>query len=211
MWATLMQLWARRYMEAVNSPYGAGLPERARIRAFFAHGVDKYGLTIAVATLPGLLHLSVLLFCIGLVDFLLNINHTVAFAVLAWITFGCVMYFIISIMPLFCPDSPYQTPLSPVCWLVAEATPLLMLWVRRRNETVQTAIRDRRTKIRQGMNRTLELEATRLDVRADKVTNALRLTLMSLDEDQKLEEFLCGLPGLFHGSSSGRTCHASEC
>jgi hypothetical protein len=76
LWATLMQQWTRRYMQVADRPYGP--PKRARIRAFFADGVDKFALAAAVEVLPALLHASVLLFYIGLVDFLININHTVA-------------------------------------------------------------------------------------------------------------------------------------
>jgi hypothetical protein len=210
-------------MQVADRPYGP--PKRARIRAFFADGVEKFGLAAAVEVLPGLLHTSVLLFYVGLVDFLININHTVAFFLLTWVAMGCLIYFILTIMPLFYPNSPYQTPLSSLCWFVLEATPLLGFWVRRREE----AIRKRRTKIGQGMRRALESNATRLkslDSNATQLdsnatpkaktpkakatpiheqahadTSALRWTLTSLDEDHELEEFLDGLPGLFHGSS----------
>ena len=230
LWATLMQQWTRRYVQVAGRPYGP--PKRARIRAFFADGVEKFGLAAAVEVLPGLLHTSVLLFYVGLVDFLININHTVAFFLLTWVAIGCLIYFMLTIMPLFYPNSPYQTPLSSLCWFALEATPLLGLWVRRREE----AIRKRRTKIGQGMRRALESNATRLKSldsnptpfdsnvtqldsnaipkakipkakatplheQAHADTNALRWTLTSLDEDHELEEFLDGLPGLFHGSS----------
>jgi hypothetical protein len=223
LWATLMQQWTRRYMQVAGRPYGP--PKRARIRAFFAAGVEKFGLPAAVEVLPALLHASVLLFYIGLVDFLLNINHTVAFFLLTWAAMGCLIYFILTIMPLFYPNSPYQTPLSSLCWFVLEATPLLGFWVRRREE----ASRARRIKIGLGMRRALESKATRLKsldssathhdshatpkAKTPKVkttplheqahadTSALRWTLRSLDEDHELEEFLDGLPGLFHGSS----------
>ena len=199
LWATLMQQWTRRYMQVADRPYGP--PKRARIRAFFAKGVENFALAAAVEVLPGLLHASVLIFYIGLIDFLMNINHTVAFFLLTWVAIGCLVYFILTIMPLFYPNSPYQTPLSSLCWFVLEATPLLRLWVRRRNETVKTAIRERRSKIGQGMRRALESKATRLKAQADADTSALGWTLRSLDEDHELEEFLDGLPGLFHGSS----------
>jgi Family of unknown function (DUF6535) len=75
LWVTLMQQWTRRYMHVAGRRYGPS--KRARIRAFFAYGVEKFGLPAAVEVLPGLLHMSVLLFYVGLVDFLLTINHTV--------------------------------------------------------------------------------------------------------------------------------------
>jgi hypothetical protein len=162
-------------------------------RAFFAEGVEKFALAAAVEVLPGLLRASVL--HIGLVDFLLD--YRFHFAVMGCDGMPDILY------PhhhaTIYPNSPYQIPLSSLCWFVLEATPLLGLWVRRRNETVQTSIRERRTKIGQGMRRALESKANRLDVLAD--TNALQWTLRCLDGDHKLEEILDGLPGLFHGYS----------
>ena len=195
LWATLMQQWTRRYLQVADRPYAP--PKRARIRAFFADGVERFAFAAAVEVLPALLHASVLLFYAGLVDFLININHTVAYSLLAWVAIGFLIYFILSIMPLFYPNSPYQTPLSSFCWFVMEAAPLLKLWLRRRNDTVRAAISDRKTKIGQGMRRALESKAIG---HTSRDTNALRWTLGSLDEDHELEEFLDGLPGLFHGS-----------
>ncbi|KAH9992202.1 hypothetical protein BJV74DRAFT_401965 [Russula compacta] len=114
LWATLMQQWTRRYVQVADRPYGP--PKRARIRAFFAAGVERFGLAAAVEVLPALLHASVLLFYIGLVDFLININHTVAFCLLALVAAGVLIYFILTIMPLFFHNSPYQTPLSALVW-----------------------------------------------------------------------------------------------
>jgi len=192
LWATLMQQWTRRYVQVADRPYNP--PKRARIRAFFADGVEKFGLAAAVEVLPALLHASVLLFYIGLVDFLLSINHTVAFILLALVSTGVLAYFLLTIMPLYYHNSPYQTPLSALFWFFIEAAPLIKLWLRRRTDTVQNAIRERRHKIKQGMRLALEKKAN------DPTAHALQWTLMSLDEDHELEEFLDGLPGLFHGS-----------
>lgn len=196
LWATLMQQWTRRYVQVADRPYNP--PKRARIRAFFADGVERFGLAAAVEVLPALLHASVLLFYIGLVDFLLSINHTVAFILLALVSFGVVAYFLLTIMPLYYHNSPYQTPLSALVWFMIEAAPLIKLWLRRRTEAVQNAIRERRSKIKQGMRLALEKKASNPTSQAD--ARALQWTLMSLDEDHELEEFLDGLPGLFHGS-----------
>ena len=192
LWATLMQQWTRRYVQVADRPYNP--PKRARIRAFFADGMEKFGLAAAVEVLPALLHASVLLFYIGLVDFLFSINHTVAFILLALVTTGVLVYFLLTIMPLYYHNSPYQTPLSALVWFIIEAAPLIKLWLRRRTDAVQKAIRERRDRIKQGMRLALEKKANH------PTADALRWTLMSLDEDHELEEFLDGLPGLFRGS-----------
>lgn len=196
LWATLMQQWTRRYVQVADRPYNP--PKRARIRAFFADGVEKFGLAAAVEVLPALLHASVLLFYVGLVDFLFGINHTVAFILLALVTTGVLVYALLTIMPLYYHNSPYQTPISALVWFVIEAAPLIKLWFLRRTDAVQNAIRERRQKIKQGMRLALEKKANNPTSQAD--ARALQWTLMSLDEDHELEEFLDGLPGLFHGS-----------
>src|SRR5712691_4661733 len=54
--ATLQQRWARRYLKITQRRHHPR--NRARIRAFFAEGVDKLRLTQAVEAIPALLHLS---------------------------------------------------------------------------------------------------------------------------------------------------------
>jgi len=172
-------------------------PKRARIRAFFADGMEKFGLAAAIEVLPALLHASVLLFYVGLVDFLFNINHTVAFILLVLVSFAVLVYFLLTIMPLYYHNSPYQTPLSALVWFIIEATPLIKLWLLRRTDDMQKRL----DKIKQGMRLALETKAYHPTARA------LQGTLMTLDEDHELEEFLDGLPGLFHGSMA---LHAQE-
>ncbi|KAH9992211.1 hypothetical protein BJV74DRAFT_726936, partial [Russula compacta] len=90
--ATLMQQWVRQYLQVSQRwavPY-----KRARIRTFFAEGVERFGLPRAVEALPALLHISVFLFFAGLVDFLMNINHTVAFFLLSVVAVGASAYFL---------------------------------------------------------------------------------------------------------------------
>ena len=197
LWATLMQQWTRRYMQVADGPYGP--PKRARIRAFFAEGVERFALAAAVEVLPVLLHTSVLIFYIGLIDFLLNINHTVAFTMLSLVALCVLVYFVLSIMPLYFHNSPYQTPLTAVFWFMREATPLIKLWFLKRREDAQRSMLERREKIALGMRRALEKIAASLTWEMDG--RALQWTLMSLDEDHELEEFLDGLPGLFRSSA----------
>jgi hypothetical protein len=197
LWATLMQQWTRRYVQVTDAPYGP--PKRARIRAFFAEGVEKFALAAAVEVLPVLLHTSVLIFYIGLIDFLLNINHTVAFTMLSLVALCVLIYFVLSIMPLYFHNSPYQTPLSAVFWFMQESAPLIKLWFLKSTEDVQRNILERREKIALGMRRALEKIAASLTWEMDG--RSLQWTLLSLDEDHELEEFLDGLPGLFRASA----------
>ncbi|KAI0039227.1 hypothetical protein FA95DRAFT_1470073, partial [Auriscalpium vulgare] len=74
--ATLMQQWARHYLQ-VSQRRGAP-HKRARIRAYLYQGIDRFGMAGAVEFIPALLHTSVFLFFVGLVDFMFPINNTIA-------------------------------------------------------------------------------------------------------------------------------------
>ena len=69
--------------------------------------------------LPGLIHLSVFLFFIGLAIFLFNVHHSVFLTVIWWIALVSTLYGCITLMPLFLPDSPYYTPLSTPIFHIA--------------------------------------------------------------------------------------------
>lgn len=203
LWATLMQQWARRYVQVADRPYVTA--KQARIRAYFAEGVEKYGLATAVDVLPILLHFSVLLFYIGLIDFLFNINHTVGFILLSLVALCVLVYFGLSIMPLYRYNSPYLTPFSSVIWFVFEAAQIIKLWFLGRSTE------DQREKLKQGMIRAIEEIGATQPWEMDP--KSLHRTLLSLDDDHKLEDFLDGLPDLFHtrtGHSSSDLCTTLE-
>jgi len=67
----------------------------------------------AVEALPILLHASLFLFFAGLIIFLLCVNHYVYLTVTWWVGLFSMLYGCITFMPIFWPDSPYYTPLSP--------------------------------------------------------------------------------------------------
>ncbi|KAI9448959.1 hypothetical protein BJY52DRAFT_294172, partial [Lactarius psammicola] len=62
--ATLLRQWARRYLHLTQEP--RGLRKRARIRELTVQGVERLQLQWMSLVLPGLFHLSVLLFLYGL-------------------------------------------------------------------------------------------------------------------------------------------------
>ncbi|KAF8261193.1 hypothetical protein EI94DRAFT_1891712, partial [Lactarius quietus] len=57
-----------------------GAPHRrGRIRAYIFHGIKRFGMARAIATMPLLLNISVFLFFAGLLDFLFPINKPVSY------------------------------------------------------------------------------------------------------------------------------------
>jgi len=116
--ATSLQQWARRYAR-VTQPARYSPEKRARMRAFFARGVDNMNLPLVVEGLPALIHLAVFLFFAGLIIFLLNVNYSISISVISWIGLFSMLYTFITFMPMFRPDSPYYTPLSTQVSLIS--------------------------------------------------------------------------------------------
>ena len=200
--ATLLQQWARRYLKITQSRYSPH--KRARIRAFFAEGVEKCLLPWTVGTLPTLLHLSLFLFFAGLVVFLCNVNLTIFKLVLSWVGLCAALYGFLTCMPIIRHDSPYYTPLSFPAWHIVTGIPFLfyrfLRWLKLLNQRNYIAYHryldlenSYRKSLAQGMQKTAE--ETALNMSSEIDTRAFLWTFDCLDEDDELERFFSGLPG----------------
>jgi hypothetical protein len=205
--ATSLQQWARRYVRVTTQPRYSP-HKRARIRAFFAEGIEKLHLPWAVEALPALLHVSVFLFFAGLIVFLSTIHHTVFSTGLLCMGLCIGLYLFITMLPIFCHDSPYYTPLTKVAWFCATGISWVVL---RTLKTVASKLHGRKLvsldgwytisviehrqskRFFRGFARDTEDIAFRLSPDID--VRGLSWTLNSLEEDNELEEFLAGIPG----------------
>ncbi|KAH9962310.1 hypothetical protein BGW80DRAFT_1180861, partial [Lactifluus volemus] len=109
--ATLMQQWARRYIQ-VPAETLSSQSDQARVRSYLFLGSQKYYMPHAVALTIALLHASVFMFFSGLVIFILAINSTIAHTVLITAGVFTLAYLILTILPCFTHDCPYGTPMS---------------------------------------------------------------------------------------------------
>jgi hypothetical protein len=112
--ATMLQQWARRYVETPKVPNEPN--HRARVRWFLFHGTDVYKMRVLVEIAPTLLHLSVYLFFAGLVIIFHTINKKVAIAVDVSVGLFGLAYIMLSILPCLDFKCPYRTPLSRIMW-----------------------------------------------------------------------------------------------
>jgi hypothetical protein len=200
--ATLLQQWARRFLKFTQPRYSPH--KRARIRSFFAEGVDKFLLPWAVEALPTMLHLSLFLFFAGLAVFLSNVNLTIFKLVLSWIGLCTALYGCITFIPVFRHDSPYLTPLSLPAWYIVtgirfltfralQKLTLLGCFSRVPYHQFRRLAAGYRKLLVQGMRKTAEESALNLPPEID--TRAFLWTFDCLDEDHELERFFSGLPG----------------
>ncbi|KAH9034786.1 hypothetical protein EDB84DRAFT_52719 [Lactarius hengduanensis] len=220
--ATLMQQWARRYLQLAQH---RGAPhKRARMRAYIFYGIKGFKMTRAIEAMPALLHLSVFLFFAGLVDFLIPINTTVAYFTLGWIALFAVVYGILTILPNLRFNCPYRTPLSGITWRLSQISLLgtflaiqgiegpfhgllLSIWrwtcqqvtetsgPTKWRDTLEKQVAMRRKWLKDGLRRSVELSATDAPSTVDK--DALEWTLEALDEDKEVEDFAERVPGFF--------------
>jgi Family of unknown function (DUF6535) len=117
LWATSLQQWARRYLHRAQ-PARCSPEKRARMRAFFAGGVNEMHIPWAVEGLPTLLHLSLFLFFGGLAIFLFDVDREVFIYVVWWIGLFSMVYGMITLLPIVRHDSTYHSPLSTPAWML---------------------------------------------------------------------------------------------
>ncbi len=206
--ATLLQQWARRYLQIIQRNHAPHV--RAHIREYFSRGAHKFRIFGLVQTLPFLLLLSVLLFFAGLVVFAFPANHIVAYITLAIVGLCFLSYIALTLMPLIFHDCPYYTPFTSLLWYSAQIIPLSFFSVLHCgakqlhdrwgtvSESVVKSIHHWKIKksksFSEGRTSKLENSAKRISMYIYKKT--LVRTLHWLSEDHELEEFVAGIPGL---------------
>jgi len=204
MLATLLQQSARRYVRVTRRPYSAH--KRARIRAFFAHGLDDLLAHVVVDALPALLHLSLFLFFAGLLIYLYNISHATFVAVAWWVGLSATLYTVITIMPIFRQDSPYYAPLSSTAWYLYSTISYAILnvicfvtslnyfsddiWERFAD------LKDRYQSFLRGVEMAAEEKAWKRSSKID--ARVLEWTVDALGEDDSLERFFEAIPGFYN-------------
>ena len=203
LWATSLHQWARRYIR-LTQPARCSPEKRARMRAFFANGVDEMHVPWAVEGLPTLLHLSLFLFFGGLAIFLFNVDQEVFTCVVSWIGLFSIVYGLITLLPLIRHNSPYNTPLSITAWFLYATIQYLafkvlyfinfLSWDTYWGWELQ--MRRRLSRWMLGVEKKAEETAgeqsSEIDVRI------LGWTTTALEDDDSLEKFFEAIPGFFN-------------
>ncbi|KAH9969421.1 hypothetical protein BGW80DRAFT_1133660, partial [Lactifluus volemus] len=104
--AILVQQWVRNYMH-VFQRYHHPL-KRSRLRQYLHERFARWHIPVLADAVPALLHVSIFLFFAGLVDFILNLNTTVAAYTITPIGISGLFYVFTTLSPVLYPQSPYQ-------------------------------------------------------------------------------------------------------
>ena len=164
-----------------------------------------------VEGIPTLLHVAVVLFILGLIQFLFSVNSAVAGAVLGVFLPFVLLYCVMTILPIAWAECPYRTPFSllvryPGIWAMKLIHEILdkIYWATPSDSWLEKWSRLWRDKLA-GVTPHYDLAMTRekkvkdfsSGAAKDRIHRALRWTLASLTTDSELEPFVAGLPTLF--------------
>ena len=172
-------------------------------------------MTTVVESIPTFLHVAVVLFILGLIQFLFSVNLIVAGAVLGIFLLLVSLYFGMTMLSIIWAECPYRTPFSvlvryaviwpmkliyKILWKIYFATShgsLLEKWSMARRDRLLAITPEYNLAVRR------EEKAQDLSSKASKrrIDRELRWTLASLTTDSELEPFVAGLPTLLSVSA----------
>ncbi|KAG8820461.1 hypothetical protein FRC17_010146 [Serendipita sp. 399] len=112
--AVLAMQWVTDY-GAVTRRAGSTPEERLKRRHFRYQGGKDWRMDTIIGALPIALHLSVLLFFVGLIVCMWDVHHSVFAVVVVCGLVAALFYVLTTILAIFYPSCPYRTPLAS--WL----------------------------------------------------------------------------------------------
>lgn len=182
--ATLVQRWAWDYMHIFRR-YGHPL-KIARMRQFLYEGVRHWRMRAIAEAVPGLIHISLFLFLIGLADFLFATYSAVGKFTIIPIAFSAAIYIFSTIAPVFNPQSPYRTAFSDMVWYI-----IRQCLCRRYYKGRHGASGDNMTDVQMY----LAMESN--GARRGRDERAIQWLIGNLTEDIEMESLASGIPGSF--------------
>ncbi|KAH9956883.1 hypothetical protein BC827DRAFT_1270620 [Russula dissimulans] len=173
--AILVQQWVRAYMQA------------------FTRKVMKDGTCLVIAeAVPGLLHVSLFLFFVGLCDSILKINTAVGVSTTVPIGITGLAYIFAMIAPVIYLQSPYRNSFSSLIWYLTQKLHGRRFRDRDSNGTLKTLSSD----MAQGQ---MELAMEETEARKGRDERSIRWLVGNTTEDAEIESLVKAIPGSFNG------------
>ena len=187
--AILVQQWVRDYMH-VFQRYSDPL-KSARLRKYLHDGSEGWYMPVVAEAVPGLLHVSLFLFFIGLCDDVLNINTTVGICTTVPICISGLAYIFTIFAPAIYPQSPYQNSFSGLIWFLVQK---IRGW-RYKDRHPDGASKSVNPSMAQ---RQMQLAMEETEERKGRDEQAIRWLAGNLTEDAEMELFVMAIPGSFN-------------
>jgi hypothetical protein len=186
--ATLVQQWVRDYMH-VFQRYSNPL-KSARLRQYLYEGAEGWYMPLVAESVPGLVHISLFLFFLGLGDSLLAINTTVGITTIIPITICALLYILSMFAPVLNPQSPFQNPFSGLIWYLKQKIHPRHYLDRASGGSLKAVS----SSLSQGQ---MQLAMEENDGRKDRDVRAIRWLIDNRTEDDEMESFAIAIPGCF--------------
>ena len=188
LFATLVQQWVRDYMQ-VFQRYGDPL-KGARLRQYLYEGAEGWYMLVVAESVPGLVHVSLFLFFLGLIDSLLSINTTVGITTIVPITLCGLLYVLCTFAPIVDPQSPFHTPLSSLIWyLTGKLYPRTYL-----DRASGGALRTVSSNMSEGQ---MQLAMEENEDRKYRDVRAMQWLIDNSTKDDEMDSFVMAIPGAF--------------
>ncbi|PVF96697.1 hypothetical protein CPB86DRAFT_736422 [Serendipita vermifera] len=103
--------WVAEY-DAATSRSGSSPKDRVKRRQFRYGGMESWKMREIIAALPILLYCSLVLFFVGLAQWMWNVHTTVGGVVIGGMILGAAFYIITTLLAVVFPSSPYRAPIA---------------------------------------------------------------------------------------------------
>ncbi|KAH9957509.1 hypothetical protein BC827DRAFT_653261 [Russula dissimulans] len=185
--AILVQQWVRDYMH-VFQRYSDPL-KSARLRQYLYEGSKGWYMPVVAESVPGLLHVSLFLFFLGLGDSVAGINITVGMTTIIPILICAVLYIFTTFAPALYPQSPYQTSFSVLIWYTIQKLRV------RRYQDRDGEMKSVSANMAQGQ---MQLAMEETEGRTERDARAIRWLVHNLTEEAEMESLVVAIPGSFN-------------
>jgi len=182
--AILVQQWVRDYMH-VFQRYSDPL-KSARLRQYLYEGAEGWYMPVLAESVPGLLHVSLFLFFLGLGDLVSGLNIKVAITTITPIVICTVLYIFTTFAPALYPQSPYQNSFSGLIWYITQT-----FWGRRYQDR-DGEMKSVSGNLAQGQMQ-LAMEETKERIERD--ARSIRWLVHGLTEEAEMESLVMTIPG----------------
>ena len=186
--ATLVQQWVRDYMH-VFQRYSNPL-KIARLRQYLYEGVEGWYMPMVARSVPGLVHISLFLFFVGLGDSLLAAYTTVAVTTIIPIAICGLLYISSMFSPILHPQSPFRNPFSGLIWYLKQRVHPRH-YVDRASGGSLKAVSSNMSEGQMQLAMEENYERKGRDVRA------IQWLIHNRTEDDEVESFVMAIPGAF--------------
>ncbi|KAH9168559.1 hypothetical protein EDB89DRAFT_1579284 [Lactarius sanguifluus] len=184
--ATLVQQWVRDYMH-VFQRYSNPL-KSARLRQYLYEGAEGWYMPMVAESVPGLVHISLFLFFLGLGDSLFALNRTIGITIIVLIIICGFLYVLSTLTPIVNPQSPFPNPFSRMIWYLRQKIHP------RRFSDRDGALKIVSSNMSQGR---AQLAMEENEERQDRDVQAIRWLIDTSTEDDEMESFVMAIPGTF--------------